>query len=89
VKLVSRARLWVGSHFMLMATHIATRIIGDEPLKEHLQVDDEEDHGVVYSHVELNDRAKEMIAAGRPQPRKRPEKPKPLKGSIADRLQRR
>jgi hypothetical protein len=74
---------------MMFATRVATKIIGDTPFQERDEDTRDADPVVVYPRVQYSDRAKEMISTGTPQPQKRPEKPKPLKGSIAERMQRR
>jgi hypothetical protein len=70
---------------------LGVRVLGDAFLEEVATEPEEdayEDLGVVLP-VQLNERALEMVRAGRERaPAKIAEKPKPLVGSLADRAQR-
>jgi hypothetical protein len=69
---------------------LGVRVLGDflEEVATEPEEDAYEDVGVVLP-VQLNERALEMVRAGRERaPAKIAEKPKPLVGSLADRAQR-
>jgi hypothetical protein len=69
---------------------LGVRVLGDflEEVVTEPEEDAYEDVGVVLP-VQLNERALEMVRAGRERaPAKIAEKPKPLVGSLADRAQR-
>ncbi len=91
---VERLREWIGSHIVLFGARVMGGIelhpIEEARFPEPDDDDDVDEEEVVYPRVTLNEHAKGMIFD--PDSLSRPEvveKPKPLKGSLADRFGRR